>query len=43
MNRTIKVSNLIYEMLVLIARKANKKPEDFIEFIIQENYNKIGK
>jgi hypothetical protein len=43
MNKTIKVSNLIYEMLVLIAKKANKKPEDFIEHIIQENHSKMKK
>jgi len=43
MYKNLKVSNLIYEMLLLIARKANKKPEDFIEHIIQETHSKMKK
>jgi hypothetical protein len=44
MNKTIKVSSLTWEMLVLIAKKnGNKKPEDFVEHLIQENYNKMKK
>jgi hypothetical protein len=41
MYKNLKVSALTYEMLILIAK--NKKPEVFIETLIQEHYNKTKK
>jgi len=41
MYKNLKVSTLIYEMLIFIAK--NKKPEVFIEILIQEHYNKTKK
>ena len=43
MYKNLKVSALTYEMLALIARKGNKKPDDFVETLIQEHYNKTKK
>lgn len=41
MNKTIKLSNLTYEMLTFIAKKQNKKPDDYVEQLIQTAYNSI--
>ncbi len=43
MNKTIKISNIAYEMLVVIAKKQNKKTDDYVEQLIQDHYNKIRK
>lgn len=43
MNKTIKLTNLAYEMLVFIAKKQNKKPDDYVEQLIQTAYNSIKK
>ena len=43
MNKTIKLSNLTYEMLAFIAKKQNKKPDDYVEQLIQTAYNTINK
>jgi len=43
MNKTIKISNIAYEMLAVIAKKQNKKNDDYVEQIIQEHYNKTRK
>jgi hypothetical protein len=43
MNKTIKLSNLTYEMLAFIAKKQNKKPDDYVEQLIQTAYNSIKK
>ena len=43
MYKNLKISSLTYEMLCLIARKANKKTEDFLEALIQDQYNKTKK
>ncbi len=41
-NKTIKVSNLVYEMLVHAAKKnKNKKPDVFLEELIEDAYRKI--
>ena len=38
MNRPIRVSAIAYEMLVELAKKARKKPEQYIENLIQKQY-----
>ena len=38
MNKTIRVSNLVYEMLLLLAKKSNRKPDDYVEDLIQQQY-----
>ena len=43
MNKTIKISNIAYETLVVIAKKQNKKTDDYVEQLIQEHYNKTRK
>jgi hypothetical protein len=43
MYKNLKVSALTFEMLVVIAKKGYKKPDDFVEQLIQEHYNKIKK
>lgn len=41
MNKTIKISNLIYEMLILLAKKSNRNPNAFIEELIQSQYKNL--
>ena len=43
MNKTIKLTNLAYEMLAFIAKKQSKKPDDYVEQLIQTAYNSIKK
>ena len=38
--KNIKLTDLVYEMLLDIAKKNRMKPEPFIEKIIQDTYNK---
>jgi len=40
MTKTIKISSLVYEMLLDISKKNRTKPEPFIEKMIQDTYNK---
>jgi len=41
MNKTIKVSNLVYEMLILLAKKSNRKPDAYVENLIQSQYKNL--
>ena len=41
MNKTIRVSNLVYEMLLLLAKKSNRKPDDYVEELIQSQYKNL--
>jgi len=41
MNKTIKVSNLVYEMLILLAKKSNGKPDAYVENLIQSQYKNL--
>jgi hypothetical protein len=41
MNKTIKVSNLVYEMLILLAKKSNRNPNVFTEELIQSQYKNL--
>ncbi len=41
MNKTIKVSNLVYEMLILLAKKSNRKLDDYVEDLIQSQYKNL--
>ena len=41
MNKIIRISNLSWEMLAFIAKKQNKKPDDYVEQLIQTAYNSI--
>jgi len=41
MNKTIKVSNLVYEMLLLLARKSNRNPDAYVENLIQQQYKNL--
>ena len=43
MNKTIRISNLNWELLAFIAKKQNKKPDDYVEQLIQTAYNSIKK
>jgi hypothetical protein len=43
MNKTIKISSLSWELLAFIAKKQNKKPDDYVEQLIQIAYNSIKK
>jgi hypothetical protein len=43
MNKTIKISSLNWELLAFIAKKQNKKPDDYVEQLIQTAYNSIKK
>jgi len=38
MNKQIKVSNVAYEMLVEIAKKARMKPDQYVEHLIHIQY-----
>jgi hypothetical protein len=38
--KTLKINDLYLEMLLDIAKKARKKPEEFIEQLIKSTYNK---
>lgn len=38
--KSIQISKVHYEMLVTIAKKARQKPEQYIEEIIQVQFNK---
>ena len=37
--KTLKISDLCYELLVDISKKERKKPEEFIEQLIKSTYN----
>lgn len=39
MNKTIKVRNLIYEMLVEVGKRNRKTPEQINELLIENAYN----
>ena len=41
MNKTIKVSNIVWEMLLLLAKKSNRKPDDYVEDLIQQQYKNL--
>ena len=44
MNKTIRISNLVYEMLVVLANKHRPsplKPEVFIEELIEKEYRNL--
>ncbi len=44
MNKTIRISNLVYEMLVVLAKKHRPsplKPEVFIEELIENEYRNL--
>ena len=44
MNKTIRISNLVYEMLVVLAKKHRPsplKPEVYIEEIIENQYREL--
>tara|TARA_B100000941_G_C28097551_1_gene346688 strand:+ start:293 stop:430 length:138 start_codon:yes stop_codon:yes gene_type:complete len=44
MNKTIRISNLVYEMLVVLAKKhrpSPQKPEVFIEELIENEYRNL--
>ena len=38
--KPIKLSALVYEMLLTLSKKARKRPEDFLEDTIHELYQK---
>ena len=40
MNKPIKVSNVVYAMLIELAKKSNKKPDVFVEDCIKQSYGK---
>jgi hypothetical protein len=40
MNKAIKISSLIYEMLVTASKTARLKPEEYAEKLIENAYNK---
>ena len=37
--KTLKISDLCYEMLIEISKQAKKKPDEFIEQLIKSTYN----
>lgn len=37
--KTLKISDLCYELLVDIAKKERKKPDEYIEQLIKSTYN----
>jgi len=37
--KSIQISNVHYEMLVTIAKKAKRKPADYVEEFIQVQFN----
>ncbi len=39
--KTIKASSLVYEMLILIEKKSNRKPDDYVEDLIQSQYKNL--
>jgi len=39
MNKTIKVSNVTWEMLILLSKKERKTPDQFIANVINTLYN----
>ncbi len=39
--KTIKVSNLVNEMLILLEKKSNRKPDDYVEDLIQSQYKNL--
>ena len=44
MNKTIRISNLVYEMLVVLAKKHRPsplKPEVFIEELLENEYRNL--
>jgi len=41
MNKTIKVSNIVWEKLILLAKKSNRKPDDYVEELIQSQYKNL--
>tara|TARA_Y100001972_G_C7477398_1_gene242809 strand:+ start:306 stop:446 length:141 start_codon:yes stop_codon:yes gene_type:complete len=46
MNKTIRISNLVYEMLVVLAKKNRPmalKPETMLEEIIESKYRELKK
>jgi hypothetical protein len=43
MYKNIRIQNLYFEMLALVARKNNKKPEDYVETLIQSAYTNMKK
>jgi len=41
MNKTIKVSNIVWEMLILLAKKSIRKPDAYVEELIQSQYKNL--
>ena len=39
--KNIKVSNIVWEMLILLAKKSNRNPNLFIEELIQSQYKNL--
>jgi len=37
--KTLKISDLCYEMLIEISKQAKKKPDEYIEQLIKSTYN----
>jgi hypothetical protein len=38
--KSVKLSALVYEMLLTLSKKARKRPEDFLEDTIKELYQR---
>ncbi len=38
--KTLKLSSVHYEMLVELSKKNRMKPDDYVEMLVQEKYNK---
>ncbi|ABM79610.1 Conserved hypothetical protein [Prochlorococcus marinus str. MIT 9303] len=38
--KMVKLSSVHYEMLVELSKKSRMKPDDYVEMLLQEKYNK---
>ena len=38
--KMVKLSSVHYEMLVELSKKGRMKPDDYVEVLLQEKYNK---
>jgi len=36
--KAVRISNLVYEMLLVVSKKRRLKPEECIEFLIEQAY-----
>ena len=40
MKKNVAISTLTYEMLVELSKKSRKKPDEYLEVMIKENFSK---